>query len=99
MCHYCGAGLTESNVENKKPGNECNLKLNGKVPGRPCKFCGERLEQENVKWHNTSPYATPHISPTTSLSSTDSCVSTSSKFLSLHLYFYIVDNVSPIVFM
>ncbi|TKY51496.1 putative 1-phosphatidylinositol-3-phosphate 5-kinase FAB1D [Spatholobus suberectus] len=80
MCHYCGVGLTESNVDNKKQGNESSLKLNGKVSIRPCKSCGEKLERANVKWHSTSPYATPHISPTTSLQSTDSCVSTCSEF-------------------
>lgn len=79
MCHYCGAGLAESNVD-KKQGNEGSLKLNGKIPIKPCKFCEEKLERENAKWHSTTPYATPHISPTTSLSSTDSCVSTCSEF-------------------
>lgn len=87
MCHYCGVGLTESNVDNKKQGNE-SLKLNGKVPIKPCKFCGEKLERENVKWDSTSPYVTPLISPTTSLTSTDSCVSTCSKLLSLCFYFF-----------
>ncbi|KAK7270391.1 hypothetical protein RIF29_23490 [Crotalaria pallida] len=81
MCHYCGACLMESNVVNKKQGNESSLKLNGKDPIKPCKFCGEKLEKENVKWDSTSPYVTPpHISPTSTLSSTDSCVSTCSEF-------------------
>jgi len=81
MCHYCGASLTGSNADNKKQGNESSLKLNGKVPVKPCKACGEKLERENVKRNSTSPYATPHISPSASLSSTDSCVSTCSKLL------------------
>ncbi|KAG5077990.1 hypothetical protein JHK82_056685 [Glycine max] len=80
MCHYCGVGLTESNFDNKKQGNESSLKLNGKVSIRPCKSCGEKLERANAKWHSTSPYATPLISPTMSLLSTDSCVSTCSEF-------------------
>ncbi|XP_027364177.1 putative 1-phosphatidylinositol-3-phosphate 5-kinase FAB1D isoform X2 [Abrus precatorius] len=80
MCHHCGEGLTGSNIDSKKHGNESGLKLNGKVSTRPCKYCGETLEQENVKWHSTSPHVTPDISPTTSLSSTDSCVSTCSEF-------------------
>lgn len=80
MCHYCGASLTESNADNKKQGNENSLKLNGKVPVKPCKACGEKLERENVKRNSTSPYVTPHISPSASLSSTDSCVSTCSEF-------------------
>ncbi|XP_061344113.1 putative 1-phosphatidylinositol-3-phosphate 5-kinase FAB1D [Gastrolobium bilobum] len=80
MCHYCGADVMESNDDNRKQENDSSLKLNGKVPLRPCKFCGEKLQQENVKWHSTSPYATTHISPVTSLSSTDSCVSTCSEF-------------------
>ncbi|KAK7279745.1 hypothetical protein RJT34_24802 [Clitoria ternatea] len=79
MCHYCGAGLTESNV-GKKLGSQSGLKLNGKVSIGACKVCGEKLERENVKCHSTSPYVTPHISPTTSLLSTDSCVSTCSEF-------------------
>ncbi|KAH1139491.1 hypothetical protein GLYMA_10G218400v4 [Glycine max] len=80
MCRYCGVGLSESNFDNKKQGNESSLKLNGKVSIRPCKSCGEKLERANAKWHSTSPYATPLISPTTSLLSTDSCVSTCSEF-------------------
>ncbi|KAL2324698.1 hypothetical protein Fmac_023756 [Flemingia macrophylla] len=72
MCHYCGEGLTDSNVDNKKQGNESSLKLNGKVSIRPCKSCGEKLERANLKWHTTS--------PTTPLQSTDSCVSTCSEF-------------------
>ncbi|XP_004496392.2 putative 1-phosphatidylinositol-3-phosphate 5-kinase FAB1D isoform X2 [Cicer arietinum] len=81
MCHYCGASLTESIADNKKHGNESSLKLNGKVPLKPCKACREKLEQENVKSNSTtSPYATPYISPSASLSSTDSCVSTCSEF-------------------
>ncbi|RDX90164.1 putative 1-phosphatidylinositol-3-phosphate 5-kinase FAB1D, partial [Mucuna pruriens] len=80
MCHYCGVSLTESNFGNKKQGDESSLKLNGKVSIRPCKSCGEKLQQANVKWHSTSSYVTPNISPTTSLQSTDSCVSTCSEF-------------------
>lgn len=80
MCRYCGVGLSESNFDNKKQGNESSLKLNGKVSIRPCKSCGEKLERANAKWHSTSPYATPLISPTTSLLSTDSCVSTCSNY-------------------
>ncbi|KAK7343793.1 hypothetical protein VNO77_12828 [Canavalia gladiata] len=80
MCHYCGAGLAQSNIDNKKQGDWSDLKLNGKVSIGPCKFCGEKLERENVKWNSNSPYVTPHISPTTSLSSTESCVSTCSEF-------------------
>lgn len=83
MCHYCGAGLTESKVDNKNQVNVGNLKLDSKVPRRPCKFCEEKLKQENVNWDSKSPHLTPLISPTTSLSSTDSCVSTCSKFLFL----------------
>ncbi|XP_020231684.1 putative 1-phosphatidylinositol-3-phosphate 5-kinase FAB1D isoform X2 [Cajanus cajan] len=80
MCHYCGVGLADSNVDNKKQGNESSLKLNGKVSIRPCKSCGEKLERANLKWHSTSPHVTPLISPTTPLQSTDSCVSTCSEF-------------------
>ncbi|KAL1343515.1 hypothetical protein HN51_029888 [Arachis hypogaea] len=80
MCHYCGAGLMGSNVEEKKQDHESSLKLNSKVPTKPCKFCGEKLERENMKLNGTSPFATPHISPTSSLSSSGSCVSTCSDF-------------------
>ncbi|XP_057422625.1 putative 1-phosphatidylinositol-3-phosphate 5-kinase FAB1D isoform X2 [Lotus japonicus] len=79
MCHHCGAGLMESNVDDKKQGNESSVAI-GKVPIKPCKFCGEKLGHENTKWNSTSPYATPLISPTVSLSSTGSCVSTCSEF-------------------
>lgn len=87
MCHYCGAGLTESKVDTKNQNNESNLKLDSKVPIRPCKFCREKLKQENVIWDSASPQMIPMISPTTSLSSTDSCVSTCSKLLSLFFFF------------
>lgn len=83
MCHYCGAGLSESNFDNKKEGNESSLKFNAKVSIRPCKSCGEKLERANAKWRSNSPYVTPYVSPTTSLQSTDSCVSTCSKLPSL----------------
>ncbi|MED6146925.1 hypothetical protein PIB30_039332 [Stylosanthes scabra] len=69
-----------SNVDEKKQSHESSLKLNGNFPPRPCKFCGEKLEQENMKLNGTSPFATPHISPTSSLSSSGSCVSTCSDF-------------------
>ncbi|XP_019452735.1 PREDICTED: putative 1-phosphatidylinositol-3-phosphate 5-kinase FAB1D isoform X1 [Lupinus angustifolius] len=78
MCHYCAASLTESNVANKKLGNDSSLKLNGEVLKNYCKFCGEKLERENVKRDSTSPHFTPNIRPTASLTSTDSCVSTCS---------------------
>ncbi|RYQ92407.1 uncharacterized protein LOC107616706 isoform X1 [Arachis ipaensis] len=61
MCHYCGAGLMGSNVDEKKQDDESSLKLNSKVP--------TKLERENMKLNGTSPFATPHISPTSSLSS------------------------------
>ncbi|BAT94383.1 hypothetical protein VIGAN_08098200 [Vigna angularis var. angularis] len=80
MCHYCGAGLSESNFDNKKEGNESSLKFNAKVSIRPCKSCGEKLERANSKWRSNSPFVTPYVSPTTSLQSTDSCVSTCSDF-------------------
>ncbi|XLT27257.1 hypothetical protein HN873_068066, partial [Arachis hypogaea] len=60
MCHYCGAGLMGSNVDEKKQDDESSLKLNSKVP--------TKLERENMKLNGTSPFATPHISPTSSLS-------------------------------
>ncbi|CAJ1976850.1 unnamed protein product [Sphenostylis stenocarpa] len=80
MCHNCGAGLTESNFDNKKQGNGSSLKFNGKVSISPCKSCGEKLERANAKWDSNTPYVTPHVSPTTSLQSADSCVSTCSEF-------------------
>ncbi|XP_028804330.1 LOW QUALITY PROTEIN: putative 1-phosphatidylinositol-3-phosphate 5-kinase FAB1D [Neltuma alba] len=80
MCHYCGAGLTDSKLDDKNRGNQGNLKLDSKVPIRPCKFCGEKQKKESVKRDSTSPCMTPLISPTTSLSSTDSCASVCSDF-------------------
>ncbi|KAE9611382.1 hypothetical protein Lal_00011695 [Lupinus albus] len=80
MCHYCGACLTESNSVNNNQGNDSSVKFNVKVPKKSCKSCGEKAEQENVKWGRTSPYFTPHISPTASLTSTDSYVSACSEF-------------------
>ncbi|XP_016174136.1 uncharacterized protein LOC107616706 isoform X2 [Arachis ipaensis] len=41
MCHYCGAGLMGSNVDEKKQDDESSLKLNSKVP--------TKLERENMK--------------------------------------------------
>ncbi|KAK4280063.1 hypothetical protein QN277_011738 [Acacia crassicarpa] len=80
MCQYCGAGLTDSKLDDKNRGNESNLKLDSKVPIRPCKFCGEKEKKENLKSDCASPYMTPLISPTISLSSTDSCASICSDF-------------------
>ncbi|KAF7812066.1 putative 1-phosphatidylinositol-3-phosphate 5-kinase FAB1D isoform X1 [Senna tora] len=68
-------------VDEKKLGNQSGLMLTNKLLTRPCKFCGEQLVRGNVKWDSLSPYATPEISPTTSLSSTDdSSASTCSDF-------------------
>ena len=84
MCHNC---VELSKLEEKKrqeTGNSLNLDIGG--PIWPCKFCGKKQEGESVKRDIASPYTTPMMSPTTSLSSSDSFVSSSSKFLSNYFF-------------
>lgn len=71
MCQYCGIVLKESKASNKKLDNEMALKSDNKFLIRPCKFCGEKLMQEHMKWDSLSPYGSPMISPTTSSLSSD----------------------------
>lgn len=94
MCHYCGAQLPKSEDEKRKPVNANSLKLNGDGHNWSCRFCREKQEQGYLKGDGWS-LASPMISPTTSLSSTDRSVSSCSKFLplvihQLYIYIYII---------
>ncbi|KAG8660738.1 hypothetical protein MANES_02G188400v8 [Manihot esculenta] len=77
MCHYCGAQLPKSEDEKRKPVNANSLKLNGDGHNWSCRFCREKQEQGYLKGDGWS-LASPMISPTTSLSSTDRSVSSCS---------------------
>ncbi|KAM1105758.1 hypothetical protein ACFX1X_002743 [Malus domestica] len=80
MCHYCGAELTQSKENKKKQENSKLFPLAKGGPRKYCKFCAEKQERESIKQGNTILYTMPMISPATSLSSSDSCVSSWSEF-------------------
>lgn len=80
MCHYCGAELTKSNEDRRKLENSNYLISSTGDPIWYCKLCLERHGTEFVKQDGISPYATPLISPTTSLSSSDRSYSSCSDF-------------------
>lgn len=70
-CHNCGAELLKLEEKNRqKNGN--SLKFDTGGPIWSCKFCGDKQQRESIKRDSSSPDATPTISPTTSLSSSDS---------------------------
>ncbi|OMO49729.1 Chaperonin Cpn60/TCP-1 [Corchorus capsularis] len=79
MCHYCGAELTKSGEDKRKWENANALISNGD-PTSSCRLCWERQGREFVVHDGVSPYATPMISPTTSLSSSDRSYSSCSEF-------------------
>uniref|UniRef100_A0A6P6GA43 1-phosphatidylinositol-3-phosphate 5-kinase n=1 Tax=Ziziphus jujuba TaxID=326968 RepID=A0A6P6GA43_ZIZJJ len=80
MCHHCEDNLTKSKDDGKIQKDVSSLKLVNQDLIGSCKFCGVKKEQESIKQGIMSPYATPMISPTTSLSSSDSTVSSYSDF-------------------
>lgn len=71
MCHSCGSELMKLENGEKVIGNESSSKLESGANLLSCKVCGET---------RSSPCMTPMISPTISLSSSDSSISSSSKF-------------------
>lgn len=85
MCHNCGVELLKLE-EKKRQENGNSLKLDPGGPILYCKFCGKKQEGESIKQDSASPYTTPMISPTTSLSSSDSFASNCSKFLSFYCF-------------
>ncbi|XP_059631892.1 putative 1-phosphatidylinositol-3-phosphate 5-kinase FAB1D [Cornus florida] len=80
MCRVCGAELVRLNKCKEKQENGNSIQLNGKEPVMACKHCGEKQNKDSVKQDGLSPYATPLISPTASLTSSDSIVSSCSDF-------------------
>ncbi|XWS21867.1 hypothetical protein CRYUN_Cryun30bG0092600 [Craigia yunnanensis] len=80
MCYYCGAELKKSNEDKRKQENGNALISSTGDPIWSCKLCLERQGREFVKHDGISPYATPMISPTTSLSSSDRSYSSCSDF-------------------
>ncbi|KAG7942800.1 hypothetical protein I3843_15G005900 [Carya illinoinensis] len=76
MCHNCGAELLKLE-ENKRQENGNSLKLH---TGGSCKFCRKKQEGESIKWDGASQHEKPMISPTTSLSSSDSFVTNCSEY-------------------
>ncbi|XP_031247184.1 putative 1-phosphatidylinositol-3-phosphate 5-kinase FAB1D [Pistacia vera] len=71
MCHNCGAELRKAREEQRKQENGNSLRLNGEGPVWSCRICREKQVREYMKQDNSSPFSTPMISPTTSLSSSD----------------------------
>lgn len=80
MCHVCGSELSKVSNGNKNHQNEIISKLNDGAILLHCKFCDKMKERDSTRRDVMSPYETPTISPTTSLSSCDSSVSSCSKF-------------------
>lgn len=80
MCHHCAAELTRVKEEKRKQENGKSLKLNNEGSIWSCRICGEKQERGYMKSENSSPFSTPMISPTTSLSSNDRSFSSCSEF-------------------
>ena len=85
MCHNCGVELSKLE-EKKRQENGNSLKLDLGGPISYCKFCGKKQGGELIKRDGASPYTTPMISPSTSMSSSDSFASNCSKFLSFYCF-------------
>lgn len=86
MCHCCGSELVKLENDETVMGNENFLKFDGEANLFSCKVCGET---------QSSPHMTTMISPTISLSSSDSCVSSSSKFKIFSFAFNSYIYISP----
>ncbi|KAE8684539.1 putative 1-phosphatidylinositol-3-phosphate 5-kinase FAB1D-like isoform X3 [Hibiscus syriacus] len=80
MCHYCGAELSNSSEDKRKPENGNVLISCTGDPIRPCKLFWERQGREFVKRDGSTPYSTPLISPASSLSSSVRSYSSCSDF-------------------
>jgi 1-phosphatidylinositol-3-phosphate 5-kinase len=83
MCHNCGAELLKLEEKNRQK-NENSLKFDTGGTIWSCKFCGDKQRGESIKRDSLTPFTTLMISPTTSLSSSDSFGSNSSKVLSCY---------------
>lgn len=70
MCHSCGSELVKLENGEKVNGNDSFLKLDSGTNLLSCKVCGET---------QLSSHMIPVISPTISLTSSDSSLSNSSK--------------------
>lgn len=79
MCDYCGAELGQPKYEKKEHDNLKTLPSD-----RACKACAEKQERGSIKQGNL--ISMPTISPMTSLSSSDSSVSSYSELQYSHLY-------------
>ncbi|KAK3230343.1 hypothetical protein Dsin_002224 [Dipteronia sinensis] len=79
MCHHCGSQVTKSKEEKRKQENVNSFNLNGEDPIWSCRICGEKQVREYVKQDRLTPFSTPMISPTTSLSSSDRSFSNCSE--------------------
>ncbi|KAJ4846089.1 hypothetical protein Tsubulata_016727 [Turnera subulata] len=72
MCHHCGAEAAKSGDDKRKLEDEKPLKSDSERPDWSCRFCHEKRD-------GVSPSASPMISPTTSLSSSDRSISSCSE--------------------
>ncbi|KAL5846058.1 hypothetical protein ACOSQ3_009582 [Xanthoceras sorbifolium] len=81
MCRQCGSEVTKLKEEKRKQEIVNSLSLNGEGPIWSCRICGEKQEREYMmKQDRLTPFSTPMISPTTSLSSSDRTFSSCSEF-------------------
>lgn len=73
MCHHCGADLTKCKEDK---GNQ----ENARSPFWSCRVCLEKQQPQLGEQDGMSPFNTPMISPTTSLSTSDRSYSSCSEF-------------------
>lgn len=79
MCHDCGAPLTMSKGSKEKQETLTSVESKGRDPKLSCNFCLEKQDKESLNQTGLSACPKQHVSPTSSLTSSDSTVSCCSK--------------------
>lgn len=75
MCHDCGAPLTMSKGSKEKQETLTSVESKGRDPKLSCNFCVEKQDKESLNQTGLSACPKQHVSPTSSLTSSDSTVS------------------------